>query len=156
MPKKMDWTQIIPLGVMITIIGFMFFQIIEIRKDFSDYRVEDAERYYEMKQDLGVYKFQLEIAKGQIKRLEERSDEDNFGIRSDISPSGFLGRAIFSDRIREYIAETYLGNSQEIQRSSSTSFRGLSERKNLDKRSDSNSNFISISRSLCSGRQNLS
>jgi len=114
MPKKMDWTQIIPLGVMITIIGFMFFQIIEIRKDFADYRVEDAERYYEMRKDLKVYEFELGIAKRQIKKLEERNDENSIGSRSDIEFGDLLGSVGFSDRIRAYLADADYGNSRTI------------------------------------------
>lgn len=111
MPKKMDWTQIIPLGVMITIIGFMFFQIIEIRKDFADSRVEDAERYFEIKKDLKLYEFELKLAKRQIEKLEERSDEGNVGSRSDIEFGDLLGSIGFSDRVREYLVDADYGDS---------------------------------------------
>jgi len=74
--KKFDWTQIVPLGVVLAVAGFLTVQLFEIRKDFSEARIADAERYHELSGLLALQDFKINAMKSKITKLEKENDDE--------------------------------------------------------------------------------
>lgn len=82
--KKFNWVQMIPTGVVLAVAGFLVTQIFGIQKDYSEARITDAERYYDLSRRLSLCDFKIDTMKSRISKLErENNDEEISGVWFD-------------------------------------------------------------------------